>query len=778
MSVADLLSFKADDPFEYFLEQGTRRFAAREVRGVEGLSLVYRFELRFRIQKGDFPEPEELLGEQAALVISRSGIRLRRLVGIITETSLSATATGDPELVVVLEPKMAFLKHQSDYQVFRDRTVPQIVTDVLGRVGMAVELRLRDTYPVRPYTVMYGENLLDFVHRLLEDEGIFYFFGEAPDDAHSEESGATKKKKNPSVLVLGDGIDAYEPIDGVPTILLKSTASMARPDESLFDLRRVARTRPGKVALRDWNLEKPRLPMDVAAKLPKFDEDSFDGPEFYDYPGRYESPDLGQRRARLMAEAFACAASGVHARSDTARLMVGRTIDLQPDVPFAALGMEPEELVIVALEHDYRRAVEGSNEGQGTKLEVGVRAQSANVVYRPPRLTPSPIVTNPVIGHITGPEGEDIHCDEFGRVKVMFPWDRYQPKNDTCSHWVPVLQENTGTSTTVPRIGWEVVVAYVDGDPDRPYVLGRVYNGKDPFPEPLPQNKTKSALRSLSSPTRDGHNEIWFEDAAGRELVSLQAERDQNVRVANNKTEKVLNMEENSIVKDETIEIGQHNTVSVTKQQLLAIDGNQTIHVLGSRTRKVGKAEQSTVAGSRSVTIGGSHIRKIGGLDNVGGKVSHSEGVGGVEVEASLKKNSTNASLLQTLTVGGAVVEVAGQGKEEKSEMLRIETIGAKLVTQAKAGIEIKASVKRSTTVMAQLKATLGTSGKLASDDKLSGKVKGKAKANGSTAVSISVGGNKLIFEKDTISIETSSGNVEIVASGKSDLVSGEAQLK
>ncbi|MFO0549849.1 MAG: type VI secretion system tip protein TssI/VgrG [Polyangiaceae bacterium] len=766
--------FKAEDPFEYFVKIGSEILPAREARGVEGISTPFRFEFKLRVEPGTMPDPEEMVGTEGRLMVIRGQERLRRLYGLITEASLTATANGNPEIFVVLEPRLANLRHRTNYQVYRNKTVPEIVTEVLAKLEVPVVLRLRDSYKRRPYTVNYGEVELDFVHRLLEEEGIFYTFAEFAD----EDDMTDEQRAQVNAVVLGDGTHAYDPIEGDPSIQLRATGGLSRNSESVFELVRSAKMRPGSVSLRDWNLEKPQLPMDVTAKLAKYDDDTVEGPEFYDYPGKYELPSEGSRKARLMAEAFACASETLRARSDTARLMCGRTVELVPDEKFIEMGAGQEEICVVRVEHDYARAREGTSEqaAGGPQLKVSFRAIPAEVVYRPPRLAPRPIVTNPVTGIVAGPPGEDIHCDEFGRIKVYFPWDRTQQNNDDCSHWVPVLQENTGTSSAIPRIGWEVVIGYLDGDPDRPYVLGRVYNGKDVFPEPLPANKTKTALRSLSTPTRDGHNEIWIEDAAGRELMSVQAEKDQHIVTANDKREKVLNQEENSVVKDETITIGRHNTVKVTKQQVLAVDGNQTITVAGNRSRKVGAAEQDTVAKTRDLKIGGAHMRRIGGFDNVGVKKTLSETTGGVEVEVSLKKNTTNAEVFQSLTVGGAVVEVAGQGKEEKTDFRRIETVGVKLMTVVSDALEIKAKKKRLTTVLANMKAEAKETIKLLAEETFTGKIT-TGNVEGTDAITILVGGSKVVLNKDAISLE-SDQDIAITATGKGTMMPAKAELK
>ncbi len=770
MSQARILDLRATEPYEYFLELRQKSYAARRVRGREQLSQPYRFEIDYRTKKGELPDPEEFVGNEALLSIERAGVRARYLFAIVTEAWLEGTAAGEPELVIVLEPRLSALKHRTDCRVFRDKTVPQIVSEILHENGVGTIHRLQDSYKVRPYTVMYSESVYDFVHRLLEEEGIFYTFAEWTDpDERPEDS------KLSHGIILGDGPHAYEPIEGSPTIQWRATGALSRSEESVFDVSRSARMRPGKVSLRDWNLEAPSAPMDVSADLPRYDQDTIHGPELYSYPGKYENAGEGQRFAKLIADAHAAESQRIRGSSDTARLVCGRMIELVPDDSLAEVGVPGEEITIVSVEHDYARGSEEA--GEGTKLDVRFQALPKGVVFRPLRTTPKPRITNPLVATVVGPANEDIYTDAYGRVKIQLTWDRYQLKTETSSHWVPVMQENTGTSAAIPRIGWEVLVAFIDGDPDRPFVLGRVYNGKDPFPEALPAGKTKSALRSLSSPGRDGHNEIWMDDAAGTELMAVQAERDQNIVVARNKKEDVLHIEDNTIVKDETIEIGANNTVKVTKQQVLAVDGNQSITVGASRSRDVKGADQLTVAGSRSIKVGASHLRRVGGFDNVAETKSLSETTGGVELEASLKQNTTNASVLQTLTVGGAIVEVAGQGKEEKTEKLRVETIGAALITAVKTQFALKVGIARATQIGATLLAKAKTI-KLASDEaKTMIKARATGKLHAEKTLKLEVGKTSVILSADGIVLNTTA-EVSIEAAGKNDLLSKRADFE
>jgi type VI secretion system secreted protein VgrG len=271
----------------------------------------------------------------------------------------------------------------------------------------------------------------------------------------------------------------------------------------------------------------------------------------------------------------------------------------------------------------------------------------------------------------------------MGRVKVRFPWDRTQKPDDDVSHWVPVLQDNTGQAGAIPRVDWEVLCGFADGDPDRPVAVGRLYNARDPFPTQLPEGKTKSALRSLSSPGRDGENAIWIDDKAGSELLSVVAEKDQTIEVENDRSEKVVGDEKTTILKDETLTIGRTRDTRVQDEHNATVSGNQTISVGGSHQLEVGAGSRVEVDGDRSLSIGSLHFRRIGGKDDVAVKGSLSELIGAAVVEASLKKNERAAGVIGTLTVGGAIVELSLKGKAEQTEMLRLENVFGSHVSTA-----------------------------------------------------------------------------------------------
>ena len=728
------------------LSQGT--FPLRELRGEEAMSRPFRFEARLRIEQATAVfDPDEVVGTEGVLRITR-GDTLRRIRFVVSEASLEAVAGGNPEISLVLEAPLGLLRYRRDMRVFRNRTVPEIVAQVLDGMEIRSDFRLASRYEVRPYTVQHRESDLDFVHRLLEDEGIHYFFEDAAEDDGSSAHVA--------YLVFGDHAD-YHPIGGVSALPFRPGSALGRGSEIVQQVGARAAMAPSRVSLRDFNPEAPALAMDVSAEGP-----CPAGVEHYDFPGRYSTPDRGADKARLVAESFACESSVVQGRSDSARLRPGARFSLLDGPPEVPDG----DYVVTRVRYGFVRDEDS--------WLVDFEALPAATVFRPARVTPSPRIVNPLVGHITGPEGADIHTDPLGRVKVHFPWDRLQHEDDQASHWVPVFQDNTGGSFAIPRVGWESLVHFVEGDPDRPVVMGRLYNPEEPFPEPLPEGKTRSTFKSLSSPGRDGANEIRTDDLAGSELVYLQAEKDQKVHVANDKTENVLDTEEVRIVGDETIDIGANFDFVVGVDRTLTVESDQATKVGAARSRAVKKDETADIAGSHSLVVGGTHLRRIATTDSLACK-SLRETIGGFDLEASLKTNATKAGYAETQTVGGALLELARGKKTEACESLRAETVGGLLCTSSGKALRIRAEQSRTTTVGAALR----VSGKVgvvlhgASSVSLSTALSGKVE--GAQSITIKVGDSIVSLTANKVSIATT-GNITIDA-GKAALASSEAQL-
>jgi type VI secretion system secreted protein VgrG len=733
---------KSEQPLRYWIELDGASYPVREVRGFEAVSEPFRLEARFALEEARQMDPESLVGSDVALQLVRAAA-VRTIHGVVTDISVGATTPGAPEVIVVLEPRFALTRLRQDIRLFREKTVPEIVTEVLQGHGIRPTLRLSGSYARLHYCVQFRETDFAFVSRLLEDEGIFYFFAE---------DGS---------MVLGDSTGAYDEIAGGPRIPFRAASSLDEDDDAVTELGERALMLPGEVTLRDFNPEHPSLDMDAQASGP-----TAAGPEWYEYPGEYAEPDEGARKAKLVAESFSCAASRHVGRSTSGRLLPGATFQLAE----CPSGLEEGAYVITRLDHDW------SFDRGGFVVEL--EARHGDVTYRPPRVTPAATITNPVTAVVTGPAGEDIYTDEWGRVKVHFHWDRQFPYDDTCSWWVPVLQDNTGQSGSIPRIGWEMLVHFLEGDPDRPVAVGRVYNPNDPPHTPLPENKTRSMIRSLSSPreaARDdsGTNEILFEDLAGQEVIQFHAQKDQNVVVAHDKTETILVHQKSRIHRDEQIQVGNDQKVTVDGDIRPTVRGNQIWFTAGNRDLTVSKGLQCSVGGNHSLTIGGMHMRRIAQTDSSGANISLTETVGGVILEASLKTNDAEGTKASALLVGGVHVEVAKQDKNETAGMARLETIGGVLMVKAGGEVGLRATKSRSTTVGGALRASSVKEMAVVACEKLE-TVSATASFDGPEGVTFKVGDSTLVLKDGIIGVEGKS-EIKLTISAGNNQGSGEA---
>lgn len=734
----------------YWLELGGFVYHAREVIGDEAMSTPFRIEVRFAAEGGAAPSPQALVNAEAHLHLARAlngaapGLpgHVRTITGIATSIRVFAAPGGAPEVRVVIEPRLVLARYRSDVRIFRDKTVPQIVTEVLAQIGVTPELRLQDSYPARAYCVQYRESDLDFVRRLLEDEGIFFYFS---DDA----------------MILGDHPAAYEPISGSAFVPFREASGLDDDRDAVSQIGWASRMTPGRFSLRDFCTDHPSLDMDVAAEGP-----CPAGPEFYDYPGEYAVPADGSRKARLMAEAAACEARSIRGRSFCGRLAPGHTFGLE-DAPEGA----PEgRLAVTSIHHEFHRTQAG--------FDNAFTALDARAAFRPQRVTPVPVITNPQTAFVTGPPGDDdIHTDAFARVKVHFHWDRRQPLDDHCSDWVPVLQENTGSSCSMPRVGWEVLVHFLEGDPDRPVVLGRLWNAGDVLPFKLPNDKTWSQLRSHSSPRNasiddTGHNFITLRDTAGLEEVAFRSEKNQRVLVANDKLTTVLNGEQISVNRDEKLAVGSNQDVVTGDNLDLRVTGNQSVTVAGNRKLTAGLDVNASVKGDRSLTIGGMHQRRTNTSDTAGGDTLV-ERVGGVILEASVGSNSARATKTARITVGGAIVEIAGGNKTTSSAWGRVETVGGLVLTKAEGAIQLRADKRRLTTVGGVFKVSAAKSLMLGAKKKV-GMTTPTATMTGTKEITLKVGETEIVMKDGVLKVKCSK-EITVTITGKAELGAGDS---
>lgn len=488
---------------------------------------------------------------QAATLTFDTGYSSRTVHGIISKfVQLDDGKTGT-SYKAVLVPEVSRLLHRKDSRIFQEMSASEIIAKVLEAAGIRAEhfrFALGKERPKREYCVQYRESDWSFVARLLEEEGIhFYFDG--------------------NVLVMADGPTAHEPIEGGTLIFRAPLGAMAH-GEHVSRFAWAERLTSGTVTLRDYNFKKPALSLGVSNNADENAE-----LEVYDFPGRYESPDRGNDLTSMRLEELHTRKHTGAGVSDSCRLIPGQTFLLM-EHPDDTMNLA---YLVMRVEHRGSAPIsEGTLEDESSyenQFEV-VRAETK---IRPLRSTPRPIIAGPQTAVVVGPGKEELHTDVHSRVKVQFHWDRQGKKDDHSSCWLRVMQASAGAgwgAMFLPRVGHEVVVTFLEGDPDRPLVMGSVYNGANVPPFPLPQNKTRSTIRTKTF-GGDGHNEIRFDDATQAEELYIHAERDYNDIVKRNRSSVIHGERRQTIDKDDAEHIGGN--------QGITIDGNQHVHIRGNQ---------------------------------------------------------------------------------------------------------------------------------------------------------------------------------------------------
>jgi len=597
--------------------------------GMEGLRVV-RFFGRESIS-GLFEFRLELAGpelELAALIdrpglLQIEGVEVPRHVhGVISEAEYVGQTRTHQLYEATLVPWIWRLQHRQSSRIFQDKTTPQILEEVLTQAGLAkdwLRLDLVSSYAPRNYCVQYRESDLAFISRLMEEDGIFYFFEHAA-ERH--------------VLVLADHPGAHRPVPGSPALwFMAPGGEMVADREHVRQLRFGERVRPGKVSLRDFNLHQPELAMEVkeASKLHA-------ELEVYSYPGDYQDPSTGgphqgQSLARLRLEGQQASRRWGAGESDCPRLTAGHTFSLvghprhELDGAYRLTHVSHQGNQPQVLDQDAAGDSSYSNEFGVTEMKQPFRVLQQ---------TPRPVMRGLQSATVVGPESEEVFPDEHGRVKVQFHWDRAEPFDESSSCWVRVSQLWAGNgwgAMFIPRIGHEVLVDFLEGDPDRPIVVGRIFTGNNKTPYPLPEQKTRSTIKSESSPGDGGYNELRFEDLKGSEQLFLHAERNMDVRVNNDAFSTVWHDSHVTVGHDEGGKAGDsfvqvfrdHNTRvhrntqaqlgGDVKLQVGGIDGagRVDLHVCGDMLELVEGDRHSHALKSTLEKVDGSVSRIVGG---------------------------------------------------------------------------------------------------------------------------------------------------------------------
>jgi type VI secretion system secreted protein VgrG len=596
-------------------ELSTERYSAGELqvvsfRGVEQISRPYAFEILLLGTAIDAASLErDLLGQGATLLMRASGSEEHVFHGVLRRVEAEGIGGGGElrhRFRAFLAPRLWLLGRGRNSRIFQDKTVPEIVGAVLAEGLVPHVFRLMGTYAPRKYCVQYQESDLAFVRRLLAEEGIFYTF-EHPADGDRE------------LVVICDDAHLCPPISGSPDLVFRDSGGMEELDGDLRRFRFSRRVAPGSALLADFDFLRPSLDLHAAADA-RGPEGGFDRARVrvYDHHRDLERSPVDAGTAARALEQHRARAEVGQGESRCRRLAPGRWFSLAGD----ALAALDGRYTVIRVEHEGHHP-ELSGGAARDVYENRFACVPAGVTPRPkrPKRRLQQVMETAIV---TGPAGQEIHTDEHGRIKVQFHWDREGRRNEHSSCWIRTMQAWAGTGwgfQFIPRIGMEVMVAFLAGDTDRPMVIGATYNAEHPPPFPLPINKTKSGIVTQTSRGGGGYNELSFEDRAGRERVHLHAQRDheevvrhdQVSRIGNNRTEQVSGHRFALVSGNDLTSVGGNRTESVTGDETLSVEGSRTSRIEGNATDVVKGRADVRVAADLSTRVGGAERREIQG---------------------------------------------------------------------------------------------------------------------------------------------------------------------
>ncbi|WP_234455470.1 type VI secretion system Vgr family protein [Kosakonia sp. LAM2021] len=516
----------------------------------------------------------KLLGQSATVNIPTQGTGTRYINGKITRVAVSAVELSGTRYAVyqlTVEPDLWPMKRDRNLRIFQGQTAPQIVKTLLGEYQVNVEDKLTGSYRTWDYCVQYQESSLDFISRLMELEGIAYHF---------------RHEADRHVLVLTDAATEHQPFSGYETIPYHQTPSGGSTDEEgISQWALEDSVTPGIYSLDDYDFRKPNAWLFQARQNPASPQPG--SIDVYDWPGRFVEHGHGEYYARIRQERWQVEHQQIQGTATATGVAPGNTFALY-NAPFFS---DNGEYLTTEANYFFEENRYASGSDGETVHRIDFTVIPSSVVFRPAAVTAWPKTYGPQTAKVVGPQGESIWTDKYGRVKVKFHWDRLAKGDDTSSCWVRVSSAWAGQGfggVQIPRVGDEVVIDFINGDPDRPIVTGRVYNEASMPPWSLPDDSTRMGFMTRSKDgSKDNASYLFFEDRAGSEAVELHSEKDMKVSVEN----------------DKTVNIDGNRTTTILKEQKDDVTGDASFHYRAKRTTTVDDAEVKKFNNGEKITI-------------------------------------------------------------------------------------------------------------------------------------------------------------------------------
>ncbi len=648
---------------------GKDKLLLEAFHGTEALGRLFRFELDM-LSPEERIDPRKIVGKKVSFRVNDGAGSPRWFTGFVSRFTRIGQGKRLSRWRAEVVPGLWFLTRTSDCRIWQQKSVPEILQAVLGDHSsrVSVQSKIEMTHTPWEYCVQYRETDFAFVSRLMEQEGITYFFRHDHNDLQT---------------VLTDCPAAWAEcrdgkVEGVSTF-----ASTSRPG-LLFAWTRAWSYRSGAYAERDYHFETPTTDLLVTAKG-KLGFESASDFELYEYPGEYEKKGDGQSWAKVRMEEEEVPADVIEGRSSCRSFSPG----------FLFKDADAKKYLLTAVSHSARITGAYGTEEEPEEFEYRneFTAIPAEVPFRTARTTPKPLISGAQPAIVVGPPGEEIYPDKYGRVKVQFYWDRYGKNDDKSSCWIRVSQPHAGSGwghIDLPRIGEEVIVSFYEGDPDRPIITGRVYNARNMPPFSLPGEMTRTGIKSKTH-KGGGYNEISVDDTAGKEQIRIHGQYDMNTVVENDETHTIHNNRTKNIDVDETMTIGNNQKLDVGVNKTVSVGANHTETVGANQSTSVGSNQTNTVAMMRTHSVGINEMINVGAAQEITVGAFQAISVGGLQTISVGAAQMVSVGMSQTTTVGtSATFSIGTSMSVDAGDQILLKTGAASLLMKKDGTITIQ----------------------------------------------------------------------------------------
>jgi type VI secretion system secreted protein VgrG len=560
--------------------------------GDERVSTPFRFILEL-LSPNPNVDIQGLLRKAGVISIKLDEETERHIHGFINRIALmeygeDGMAVYQAELV----PWFWFLTLYSNCRIFQNKTVPDIVEQIFKDRGFKdYKLSLQASYQPRDYCVQYRETDFNFVSRLLEDEGIFYFFQQS-EEKHT--------------LVLADDKSSFAACPSKPSASYTPSTGGRLDADTILGIEQEYKVNTGMTSLADYDFQKPNTSLYTTLSGPA-DISMYEG---YDYPGDYTTKDDGDRYAKLRMEEREVPLVTVRGKSNCMGFECGYKFTLSGHFRDSA----NQDYTLIALRHQGQNSSYRTGHTDPFDYSNQFETIPNSVPFRPPRLGRKPVIPSTQTALVVGQSGEEIWTDQYGRIKVQFFWDRVGTKDDNSSCWIRVAQGWAGKqwgSIYIPRIGQEVVVSFLEGDPDRPLITGSVYNADQTVPYALPDQQTKSTLKSMSSKGGGGFNEIRLEDKKGSEQIFINGQKNLDIQIGTDRQENIGNNRSLTVTNDKMEKVGRDSHLEITRDRIEKIGRDQHLNIAGKAAISITGSCSLAVTGDVLEQFSGNHSSQV-----------------------------------------------------------------------------------------------------------------------------------------------------------------------